>query len=152
MKFRYRKKGAKMKSLLSVLLVAATVVLLFSAEGVVTCAEAASRASVGNVRRTASLSNPRTEKDSASVSGQKTVWDCVWFGSYPQAEVITSAMRGNYTALEENLLSEGDLVVSDAVYEKLEEASGWDSNNDITLDGVKYRRVQQKDAVYAKDD
>ena len=61
MKFRYRKKGAKMKSLLSVLLVAATVVLLFSAEGVVTCAEAASRASVGNTIWLCWISICRTE-------------------------------------------------------------------------------------------
>ena len=33
------------------------------------------------------FSEPVTEKDEALSSGLKATWDCVWFGSYPSAEV-----------------------------------------------------------------
>lgn len=31
------------------------------------------------------LSNPRIIPDSSMEAGQKVTWDCIWFGSYPQA-------------------------------------------------------------------
>jgi len=77
---------------------------------------------------------------------QKVSWDCVYFGSYPQAEVISSGME--YTALDAKLRRDGDVIVSDNVYSALQSASGWDDNNDITLNGVKYRRMKQEDATY----
>lgn len=74
-----------------------------------------------------------------------TVWDCIWFGSYPQAEVIPS---GTYTALDSSLLQNGDTVVSDSIYNQLRNASGWDSNGDITISGNQYRRIKRSDATY----
>ncbi len=50
---------------------------------------------------------------------QKVTWDCVWFGAYPQSEVTS-----------------GD------IYNKLKNATGWDENNDIVIDGNKYRRLK----------
>ena len=37
------------------------------------------------------LQNPRIEKDDNMDSGQKVTWDCIWFGSYPQREVVADA-------------------------------------------------------------
>ncbi len=34
------------------------------------------------------LKNPRIVEDSSMDAGQKVTWDCVWFGSYPQSEVV----------------------------------------------------------------
>ena len=82
------------------------------------------------------LKNPR-EDDKGVVT-----WDCVWFGNYPQAEVITSGM---YTALDSNLLQMGDVVVSDSVYNKLNNATGWNANEDIIVDGNKYRRIKKNE-------
>ena len=48
------------------------------------------------------LSNPKTEEDSSMMTGQKVTWDCVWFGSYPQAEVVSSLE--NYSALDKDML------------------------------------------------
>ena len=79
-------------------------------------------------------------------AGQKVTWDCVWFGSYPQAEVIPSNVE--YTALDTSLRRDGDVIVSDSVYAALQSASGWDANNDITLNGAKYRRMKKGDATY----
>ncbi|OLR62713.1 hypothetical protein BHF69_08505 [Anaerostipes sp. 992a] len=81
-------------------------------------------------------------------AGQKVTWDCIYFGSYPQAEVITSKMSENYTALSKSMLADGDLVVSDSIYASLEAATGWDENNDITIGGRKYRRMKKADATY----
>ena len=93
----------------------------------------------------ATLKNPRIVPDEGMRAGQKVTWDCVWFGSYPQAEVISSGME--YTALDASLRREGDVIVSDSVYSALQNASGWDANNDITLDGAKYRRMKKGDAT-----
>ena len=67
------------------------------------------------------LANPYT-KDG------KVYWDCVWFGSYPQSDVTA-----------ENSPEE---------YQKLITAAGWDAKGDITLDGVKYRRLKSSEALY----
>lgn len=36
------------------------------------------------------LKNPVIEADTGMEAKQKVTWDCVWFGSYPQAEVVAS--------------------------------------------------------------
>ena len=92
------------------------------------------------------LSDPRIEADSSMTSGQKVTWDCIWFGSYPQAEVIPS---GNYTAIRSVYLQTGDTIVDDSLYSALQNASGWDSNGDIMLNGKKYRRMKKGDATYS---
>ena len=71
------------------------------------------------------LNNPRTVADSSMNAKQKVTWDCVWFGAYPQSEVTS-----------------GD------IYNKLKNATGWDENNDIVIDGNKYRRLKGEDATY----
>lgn len=73
------------------------------------------------------LNNPRIVEDSSMEAGQKVTWDCVWFGSYPQSEITSS----------------------DAVYNELKNATGWDTNNNITIDGNRYRRMKKDDAIYA---
>ena len=72
-----------------------------------------------------SLSSPRIKP--ATAAGQKVTYDCVWFGSYPQTEV-----KGG-----------------DSAYVSLQDATGWDANNDIVINGTKYRRMQKGDATYA---
>lgn len=78
-------------------------------------------------------------------SSGDTVWDCVWFGSYPQAEVIPS---GTYSALSSDLLQDSDTIVSDSLYDQLKNATGWSANGDITISGSKYRRIQKSEATY----
>ena len=36
----------------------------------------------------AALRNPRIEEDSSLDAGQKVTWDCIYFGSYPQTEIV----------------------------------------------------------------
>ncbi len=74
---------------------------------------------------TAGLSDPKIEANSGMTAKQKVTWDCVWFGSYPQSEVESS----------------------DAIYHTLQNVKEWDGNNDIIVDGNRYRRIQEKDAT-----
>lgn len=99
--------------------------------------------------RAVSLSNPRITEDSSMGAGQKVTYDCVWFGSYPQAEVINTTMNAGYTAIGSEYRQADDLIVSDAVYAALQNATEWDSNGDIILSGAKYRRIRKTDATYA---
>lgn len=80
---------------------------------------------LNKVQAATTLSNPRTVADSSMNAGQKVTWDCVWFGAYPQSEVTS-----------------GD------IYNKLKNAMIWDENNDIVIDGNKYRRLKGEDATY----
>ena len=88
------------------------------------------------------LNNPRIEKDSSMKAGQKVTWDCVWFGSNPQVVVVPSA--NDYTAVDESMLKNGDIIENSSLYSKQQNATGWNSNNDITVDGYKYRRMNLK--------
>lgn len=80
---------------------------------------------LNKVQAATTLNNPRIVADSSMKAGQKVTWDCVWFGAYPQSEVT----RGD-------------------IYNTLKNAKGWDGNNDIVINGNKYRRLKEKDATY----
>lgn len=102
-----------------------------------------------NIKLSASeLHAPRIEADSSMTVGQKVTWDCVWFGNYPQAEVIPSSEE--YSALDKNVLRRGDTIVDTELYNILQNAEGWNDNNDIILEnGDKYRRIKLEDATNA---
>lgn len=73
------------------------------------------------------LHAPRIKANSDMDAKQKVIWDCVWFGSYPQSEVTDS----------------------DPIYSSLQNANGWDARNDLMLDGNHYRRMKKGDATYS---
>lgn len=101
--------------------------------------------SVNDIEVVAEKSSLNTLQNPTRNSNGNNVWDCVWFGNYPQAEVIPS---GEYTSLDSSQLQEGDTIVSDAIYNKLQSTVEWDDNGDIIIDGNKYRRIQKSDATY----
>ena len=74
-----------------------------------------------------SVNNPRIVQDESMRAEQEVTWDCVYFGNYPQSEITSK--DGN-------------------IYNKLKSETGWDGNNDITIDGTKYRRLKGLDAIY----
>lgn len=92
------------------------------------------------------LSNPRIVPDNSMQAGQKVTWDCIWFGTYPQAEIISS--NSKYTALPGGFLQTGDLIRDDGLYQTLQLAAEWDGQGDIVTGGNKYRRIKKKDANY----
>ena len=94
------------------------------------------------------LSNPRIVKDSSMEAGQKVTWDCVYFGSYPQTEVVESGSEEE-TALKEmntDYVTKYQSVSSNA-FAAIENAS-YDANGDATVGGTKYRRIKAGDATY----
>ena len=96
------------------------------------------------------LKNPRIVKDDSMKAGQKVTWDCIWFGSYPQREVVADA--AGYDAIFIGYYNPKiDIIEDAALFQKLETAGGW-SDNEITLDGNKYRRMKQEDATYSCSD
>ncbi|MCI9080260.1 MAG: leucine-rich repeat domain-containing protein [Lachnospiraceae bacterium] len=95
------------------------------------------------------LSNPRIVPDSSMEAGQNVTWDCIWFGSYPQVEVVPD--NEEYTALAEELLQTGDLIKDSTLYQTLQLATGWDMQGDIIIDGSKYRRIKKEDAIWTSD-
>lgn len=99
------------------------------------------------------VSNPKIMKNDKMESGQEVTWDSVYFGSYPQAEIIDTEISKNYAAVGSAYLKEGDLIVDDDLYRDLLTApnDNWNDNGDITLKGHKYRRIQKGDAVSSQD-
>lgn len=80
------------------------------------------------------------------VTSSGTTWDCVYFGSYPQTEIVAEASQcGTYGNSYWGLSS--DYAVDAGLYEKLQNAS-YDSNGDTTVNGIKYRRIKKSDATY----
>lgn len=93
------------------------------------------------------LSNPRIVKDSSMNAGQKVTWDCVYFGSYPQTEVVESgseeetALKGMnryYVTKYQSVSSNSFAAIENASY---------DANGDATVGGTKYRRMKAGDAT-----
>lgn len=85
------------------------------------------------------IGNPKTEEDSSAYAKKKVTWDCVWFGSYPQAEIIPSLE--DYTAMDKDIML--DMVIDANLYNKLRKADSWNNDGDIILNGIKYRRIKK---------
>lgn len=67
-------------------------------------------------------------------SGQEVTYDCVYFGSYPQSEVLESSEPELYARLQE-----------------LSENNGFDSNDEVSIDGNCYRRINRYNVSYSED-
>ena len=89
-------------------------------------------------------SNPRIVEDASMESGQKVTWDCIWFGSYPQSEVVCETNTRRISELEsnDNLYA----VVSSVLWKKIT-CAVYDRNGDAIVDGVKYKRLSKTDAA-----
>lgn len=91
------------------------------------------------------IANPDIVQDNTKEAGQKVTWDCIWFGSYPQAKVIPE--NTDYFPLAGELIELDNLVCDDALFQTLLKATGWDDLGDITIEGNKYRRIRKADAT-----
>lgn len=92
------------------------------------------------------LRKPVIAEGSGTATGRKVTWDCIWFGNYPQTEIVAEPSQcGTYG--NEYWGSEDDYEVNIGLYVKLQRAT-YDSCGDTTISGVKYRRIKKEDAVY----
>ena len=95
------------------------------------------------------LKNPRIVEDSSMDAGQKVTWDCVWFGSYPQSEVVCetdSDAIANLETMNTNFGVEYSKV-SENIWNSIVNAS-YDGNGDAKVESTKYRRIKKGDATY----
>ena len=93
-----------------------------------------------------SLYEPVVEEDDDLSTGQVTEWCCVTFGSYPQTEIVS----GPSAAVDSYAVQEGDFLEDPALYEQLVNAE-W-TDNRTQIDGVRYLRMNQEDAVSSASD
>ncbi|MCI6858023.1 MAG: DUF6273 domain-containing protein [Eubacterium sp.] len=100
----------------------------------------------GNVKAATTLSNPRIVEDSSMEAGQKVTWDCIWFGIYPQTEIVDQASTCGTHGKDWG--EESDYEVNANLYNILKGISGWDSNGDVIVDGKKYRRIKHSDVTF----
>ena len=99
------------------------------------------------VKAETTLQNPGIVTDSSMTAGQKVTYSCIWFGSYPQTEIVDQeSTSGTYGRL---WAQQSDYEVNASLYVTLQSDSGWDSRGDRVVDGVKYHRIKQSDATYA---
>lgn len=88
------------------------------------------------------LQNPKLVSDGGT---QNTQWDTVYYGYYPQTEIVGDAKQcGIKTSLWK---SETDYALEPEVYAKLEKAR-YTADGDTVLNGIKYRRMKAEDRTY----
>lgn len=100
------------------------------------------------------VSNPRIQQDSSASSGVKVTYDCVWFGSYPQTEMV---LKGG---AEEKLLEDMknkfgslDYISLPSVNYAIVKNASYDANDTTTVnlngESVKIKRVKATDRLYS---
>lgn len=132
-------EGMKKKILAGILVVIMTMTLapqsLLEGMGIKTEAQAA-----------VNLQNPRVVSDSSMSSGYKVTYDCVYFGSYPQTEIVGDARAcGTYGKAWGK---DTDYEVNENLYNALKELGIWE-NDEATYRGIRYRRMLQHQAKYS---
>ena len=91
-----------------------------------------------------SVTDPTVVTDTSMHAEQLVTYDCVYFGSYPQTEIVDKdSTCGNYGR---SWASYEDYEVNADLYATLKNATSYDSNGDITIDGTKYRRISAEDS------
>ena len=69
------------------------------------------------VKAEESISDPRiVSDDSMEYSKQKVTWDCVWFGSYPQTEIVAT---DDYNSVAYHIRVAGDYEVNANTFDEL---------------------------------
>ena len=96
------------------------------------------------VRAETTLQNPRIVPDDTMEAGQKVTWDCIWFGSYPQTEIVD---KPETCGTSQTIFGKkSDYIVDTDLYQRLSSATEWDEANNIVIDGEKYRRMTPRES------
>ena len=82
------------------------------------------------------VSPPVVVADETLPGKSKTTWDCVYFGSYPTAEITDR----EFFAVDSYAVKDGDLIIDKELYKDLVNAD-W-KDNETVLNGEKYRRLK----------
>lgn len=110
----------------------------------------AKSASIGNLRVQAAdaveLKKPQIETDTSMEAGQRVTWDTIYYGYYPQTEIVSEKTQCG-SAKNQKWSKESDYEVNDKVYQQLQGAK-YTKNGDTVIDGVKYRRIRKEDSTF----
>lgn len=104
-------------------------------------------AAVVQAEETRTLQKPVIERDMTMEAGQKVTWDTIYYGYYPQTEIVSEVSQCG-SAKKQTWSLESDYEIAPEVYEKLEKAK-YTAQGDTIVDGVKYRRVGTENRTYA---
>ena len=119
------------KKVISILLAAA---LMIGMTGI-----PAKSASIGNLCVQAAdaveLKKPQIETDTSMEAGQRVTWDTIYYGYYPQTEIVSEKTQCG-AAKNQKWSKESDYEVNDKVYQQLQDAK-YTKNGDTVIDGVK---------------
>ena len=130
------------KKVISILLAAA---LMIGMTGI-----PAKSASIGNLCVQAAdaveLKKPQIETDTSMEAGQRVTWDTIYYGYYPQTEIVSEKTQCG-AAKNQKWSKESDYEVNDKVYQQLQDAK-YTKNGDTVIDGVKYRRIRKEDSTF----
>lgn len=94
---------------------------------------------------TLTLENHKKDTDETMNAGQKVTYDCVWFGSYPQTEIVNTP--GTCGCYGKDWGQESDYEVDSSLYSDLKNTDGW-VDNDKWISDQKYHRIKSSDASY----
>ena len=92
------------------------------------------------------LDDPIIRDTSQMEARQKVTWDCVWFGSYPQSEVVCETDTERIGELTGGAYDNQYVTVSSAQWDKITGAK-YNNYGDATVDGVKYKCLSKTDVV-----
>ena len=87
----------------------------------------------------------KNEYDIVTQSGQNVTYDCVWFGTYPQAEIVPS--KADYKCLDEDYLHDEDLIEDAELYKKLSASKDFDKDGVVKINGERYIRIKHADTT-----
>ena len=96
------------------------------------------------------LKSPRIVEDASIDSGQRVTWDCIWFGNYPQSEVVCETDTLRINELNDSDYDKQYITVSSAQWNKII-GTAYDESGDAVVDGIKYRRLRKVDINDAED-
>lgn len=92
------------------------------------------------------LQNPVIEADASLTAGQKVTWDTLYYGYYPQTEIVGDSQQCG-TIKNKVWAKNTDYDIQPEIYEKLQKAR-YTKTGDTVIDGVKYRRLAKADCTY----
>lgn len=87
------------------------------------------------------LSNP----DVGDQDGDPVTWDCIWFGTYPQTEIVDK--KECCGTVGKTWGKESDYEVNKRLYRRLQYSQNWDADGNLVIDEVKYKRIKFSDTI-----
>lgn len=92
-----------------------------------------------------------TSEEPLMESGQTVTWDCIYFGSYPQSEVVCETDTKRINELKNDYYEDDYVTVNSATWGEITSAQ-YSESGDATIDGVKYKQLEKADANFYRND